>query len=104
MSGGIDDGWDAYCSRAAGAKLARMAANLWELSGTKESEPIRHQLDTAAHRLRKMAFQDITEAAFVETLRSNDVAPDDVRQILTETKTRAKRLRGQLDMFDGVKS
>lgn len=95
----IGEGWDAYCARAAGGHLLRMAATLWERAGTK-GETGRHGLDETVHRLRKAAVEvTMREADFLDVLAAVNVSVDDARTILAEVKRRARTLRGQLDLF-----
>lgn len=94
----IGEGWDRYCGRAAGGRLLRIAAFLWEAAGAKGNEDARHALDITANRLKKLAFTDLTEEAFVEAMESLEGA--DVEAAVREVKERGRELRGQLSLFD----
>ena len=96
----IDSGWDRYCSTAAGSRLMRIAATLWELAGSKshESEPVRYALERSARRINKAAFSDMSEDDFASTLQSIDMATADIATAVVDVRRCARSLRGQLSL------
>lgn len=95
----IDDGWDRFCSRAAGVRLMRLAITLWEVAGTKGCEPTQPRLDAIALRLRDVAFTDIGERAFVKVMEEADVDEGAIATAVAEVKAHARKMRGQLALF-----
>lgn len=106
----IDNGWDTFCSRAAGAQLLRLAVDLWERAGARfpslagvKAEPaeVRALLERRAHALMMVVNAgELNEAAFAEALsRVGGLDAEAITAAVQLVKERARPLRGQLDLF-----
>lgn len=93
----LPEGWDVYCTRAAGLRLLRAALALFRSGSGKDTIHLHERLDETVLRAHKAAFKVDSEEGFREAMRDVlDVDGDDLETAVREVREEAMTLRGQL--------